>query len=224
MESCGEGGILGPVVGVMGVLMASEAIKILTVTGTPHPPPRTMLLYSAYSDTPFRTVRIQGKKSHCPSCSEFPTITRHSLKDGSMDYMAFCGFRQSHIGDPVPRMSLDDFQEYRATKRQPDQPVLIDVRNETEFNICHLPYAINIPISNLQQNPDILRPWLLKSKVKGDILVFICRYGNDSQEAVKIGRKFVEESPDLGPDHELRDVTGGLRAWKEEIDPGFPEY
>ncbi|KAL9123811.1 MAG: hypothetical protein Q9217_006797 [Psora testacea] len=224
VESCGEGGILGPVVGVMGTLMATEAIKVLTANETPSPVPRTMLLYSAYSDTPFRTVRLAGKRPDCPSCSQRPTISKQSIIEGSTDYVAFCGFRQPHIQSPITRMSLDDFQHCRPTKEKPHQPILIDVRNETEFSICHLPYAINIPLASIQQNPQILRSWLLKSYAKKDPTIFICRYGNDSQEAVRIGQTLCKDCQDLGLAVELQDVRGGLKAWKDEIDPNFPEY
>jgi adenylyltransferase/sulfurtransferase len=81
--SCGEGGILGPVVGVMGVLMAVEAVKIVVAnvkpadmaamrTAKPEPPnqeKQSLLLYSAFGNPPFRSVRLHEKRAHCPSCS-----------------------------------------------------------------------------------------------------------------------------------------------------------
>ena len=104
---CGEGGILGPVVGVIGVLMALEAVKLIASGGhlpdiarySPSNPPdmaerqsrETMLLFSALSDPQFRTIRIPGKRQTCPSCSDSPSITTNDLESGSYDYVQFCG-------------------------------------------------------------------------------------------------------------------------------------
>ncbi|KAL9100794.1 MAG: hypothetical protein Q9163_003874 [Psora crenata] len=225
--SCGEGGILGPVVGLMGTLMATEAIKILTATEVPSPATSTMVLYSAYSERPFRIVQLAGKRSSCHSCSDRPAISRRSLKDGSLNYTTFCGFSEPRIVPAESRMSPDEFQCSRLTEKSADKPILIDVRSENEFKICHLPFAINIPLADIRHDPRILQPWLLRNRAKCHDTVFVCRYGNDSREAVEIGKQLVKTSAELGiaaREFEIRDVKGGLKAWKDEVDPTFPEY
>jgi adenylyltransferase/sulfurtransferase len=101
--SCGEGGILGPVVGIMGVLQALEAIKVLTkqdktantnpstTKGVEEPPRASLLMFSAYSNPQFRTMRLRSRRDTCAACSAERTISADSLTSGSLDYIAFCG-------------------------------------------------------------------------------------------------------------------------------------
>src|SRR5690554_1442989 len=100
--SCGDGGILGPVVGVMGVLQALEAIKLLTAglkTDDDHDaefrnskvlPLPSLLLFSANSPSPFRTVRLRSRRQDCFACSTKAGLSAESLTSGSLDYVAFC--------------------------------------------------------------------------------------------------------------------------------------
>jgi adenylyltransferase/sulfurtransferase len=95
---------------------------------------------------------------------------------------------------------------------------LIDVRDETQFGICALPDSTNIPWNG---RPDA---WLTKAKDSGLLnnespeCFIICRYGNDSQLAV---RRVLEES-DLHV--KIRDVAGGFKSWREEVDESWPAY
>lgn len=240
--SCGEGGILGPVVGVMGVLMAVEAVKIIvanvnpadvaatmaTELGPPSQEKRSLLLYSAFGNPPFRSVRLRGKRAHCPSCSENATITHQALTSGSLDYATFCGMG-APIEIPVDhsRISAKDYS--KAQENYGDEPLLIDVRDEVQFNICHIKNSVNIPVSDivaavegsasikgrdsfiniLEQHcgPDLTRP-----------IYCICRFGNDSQLAVQKFRQWTSPHMVKG------DIKGGLHAWRKDVDPTFPEY
>ena len=91
--SCGDGGILGPVVGVMGVLQALEAIKVITqktpIEASADPP--SLLIFSAYSNPMFRSIRLRSRKAKCASCSAHATVTKQALESGSLDYVHFCG-------------------------------------------------------------------------------------------------------------------------------------
>jgi len=152
--SCGEGGILGPVVGVMGVLMATEAIKLLTakvkdnevseeVAGEKKKPITTnMLLYSAYSSPSFRDLKLHGKKKGCIACDlEKREISLDKLKDGRLDYVAFCGARKE---DRVAEEERIDVHQYAELRKQ--EHLLIDVRPEVEWGICKLTGAMSMLI------------------------------------------------------------------------------
>ena len=236
--TCGEGGILGPVVGVMGVLMATEALKLLlqspengNASSQRAIAKPTMLLYSAFSDPPFRTVRLGGRRKDCASCSLNPTITLESLQSGSLDYAAFCGVRLSQ--DLVPdreRISAIEYQRIRSESTE--SHVLVDVREKTHFDLAHLKGSINIPFSDIRQSPlkcmeDIDTAIDTSPTIDKDAQVYlICRFGNDSQIAMTEFRKAVAYLP-LASRHfhsVVADVRGGLDAWRLEVDSGFPHY
>lgn len=256
--SCGDGGILGPVVGVMGVLMAMEALKILNPLPqedeSQHPPKTSqdtvapaLLLYSAYSNPPFRSIKLRGKRKGCPSCSDTSTITEESFKSTSSDYTAFCASTSTAAVAPTSdtnRISAEEYSKVRdATTRTPH--ILVDVREKVQFDICHIKGSINIPYSEIARDPeasidrlDDIVPLLLNTNNNNNNsnpctsavhdapapLYLICRYGNDSQlaaTALKTLPRF--EQPHAKYDFKA-DIAGGLRAWRMKVDPSFPEY
>ena len=263
--NCGDGGILGPVVGVMGVLQALEAIKIITkgikhldsichmdidrpkiqdgneTPSNPQEPP-SMLLFSAYSNPPFRSIRLRSRKPKCASCSAQAVVTREALTSGSLDYVQFCG-----AASPVDalstseRISADNYARIRTganpitgTEARGDNHVLIDVREKVQFDLCNLEGSINIPFSVISgtSGPPVNRncfknfeeeEWIMQVRglpEKKPIFV-VCRLGNDSQLAVG---KMKELGFDCGGKRWIGDVKGGLKAWREYVDPEFPEY
>lgn len=237
--SCGEGGILGPVVGVMGILMATEALKILTSLlqekeyqySTKAPcdlVPPSLLLYSAYSNPPFRSIKLRGKRKECPSCSDTATITEESSKSTSLDYGAFCASISPAALVNSNRISAKEYSKVREVHGSPH--ILVDVREKVQFDICHLKGSINIPYSDISQDPEASIDKLddtINSKnpstADRESLYLICRYGNDSQLAAN---KF-KDLPRFQSHakYDLRgDIAGGLRAWRESVDAGFPEY
>ena len=237
--SCGEGGILGPVVGVMGVLMAMEALKILVPLHQEHehqhptnashnPILPSLLLYSAYSNPPFRSIKLRGKRKGCPSCSDTPTITAESMKSASSDYDAFCASKSPQAPLNTKRISAKEYSKVRTATETPH--ILVDVREKVQFDICHLKGSINLPFSDISRNPeasiDKLDDTIVNenpSFTNGASLYLICRYGNDSQLAANAFKLLPRFQPDAKYDFR-GDVAGGLRAWRESVDPGFPEY
>ena len=232
IQSCGEGGILGPVVGVMGVLMATEAIKILTTPESSElqESSKRMLLYSAYSDPQFRTIKLLGKRKGCPSCSCDSTITAGSIS--SWDYEVLCGTTTTTTPPPrngktVTITTIKPRDLAKLIRRGTPKVTLLDVRSPTEFGICSLQNAQNLPLINIQRDPSVLRKHLVQDTRNNAIqpphLVFVCRYGNDSRVAVRKAMEYCKGFPEY-QELKILDLVGGLKRWKEDVDPEFPEY
>ena len=236
--SCGEGGILGPVVGVMGILMAMEALKILSPlseeskyqnsAGAPDDSvPPTLLLYSAYSNPPFRSIKLRGKRKGCVSCSDTATITEESLNSTPSGYVEVCASSSPEAPTNISRISANEYLHLRESTGTPH--ILVDVREKVQFDICHLKGSINLPYSEISRDPEASLERLDDATtdnpemINGIPLYLICRFGNDSQLAAEkfmgLTRFQAEDRYDL-----KGDIAGGLRAWRESVDPGFPEY
>ncbi|POS85625.1 hypothetical protein EPUL_001301 [Erysiphe pulchra] len=227
--SCGDGGIIGPVVGLMGVLQAVEALRLLTDEIPLHSVGSknasigaTMIMFSANSGLQFRNVRLKGRRKECMACSNQAMLTLEKLKSGKIDYEQFCGMTPSHtvLLDAKDRLQPDQFA------RQQNEGVeylLVDVREKIQFDICNLPGSINVPFSKLQslcaqrlKDYEKLE-WLPEPLSPHVPIYIICRSGNDSQIAT---RKLKE----MGMRRTVKDIVGGFKAWREIVDPTWPEY
>ena len=227
--SCGEGGILGPVVGLMGVLQALEAIKLIAAAKpptedfgvpppSPDPPKPTLLMFSAYSSPPFRSVRLRSRRADCAVCSAQATITPQSLTSGSLDYIAFCGASTPiNVLPPEARISASGF----ARLPRDGSNTLIDVRDETQFAMCALRGSVNVPWTGDAGS------WIAAAAQRGELglagsgaqaCYVVCRLGNDSQLAAKA---LLESGLAMGG---VWHIEGGFRAWREGVDAGWPEY
>ena len=230
--TCGEGGILGPVVGVMGVLMAAETLRIIIPAlqkqprSTEESPNRGIpfLMYSAYTNPPFRSLTMRGTREDCFACNK--ALERQGLKD--YDYDSFCG--NACLVNILSSEERMDPKTYHTDSTIPgNAPILIDVRDETQFEMCHIQGAINLPWSEIRANPtDAFQsvntlweedPHSSESRK----IVFICRHGNDSQLAVRLLKAVQQNIPGM-KGTSVTDIRGGLKAWREKVDPDFPDY
>jgi adenylyltransferase/sulfurtransferase len=244
--SCGDGGILGPVVGIMGVLQALEAIKVLTrqtKTAEPTAEPPTLLIFSAFSNPMFRSIRLRTRKPKCAACSAQSSVTPEALNSGSLDYVQFCGtISPVNALASNERISVENYAKIRLevnpyTGMDPskDSHILVDVREKVQFDLCSLEGSVNIPFSTVATTPGPGsneagngaqgtegQNWVseLRSHPEKPIFV-VCRLGNDSQISVK---KMKELGLDHGGQRWVGDIKGGLRAWRENVDTEFPEY
>ncbi|GAD93921.1 sulfurtransferase uba4 [Paecilomyces variotii No. 5] len=245
--SCADGGILGPVVGTMGVLQALEAIKVITGYGSADnanggvAPSPSLHIFSAYSSPPFRTIRLRPRRANCAACSANATVSLESLRSGSTDYVLFCGSATtSSLLSPEERISVKDLQKALGSlsngteNENRGSHTILDVRDNVQFDICRLDRSVNVPISKIlssaaqpmpQDEPAEakLPDWVpaeVATGSEGPIYV-VCRLGNDSQTAVK---KLKELGLDRAGSRFIGDIRGGLRAWRDEVDPEFPDY
>ncbi|KAH6691500.1 molybdenum cofactor synthesis protein [Plectosphaerella plurivora] len=230
--SCGEGGILGPVVGVMGILQALEAIKLIAAGAVdptaekPAASPPSLLLFSGTSIPPFRSVRMRGRRKDCFACSAASSLTRETLTSGSLDYVQFCGVTAPlNLLQPEERISATEYS--RVAKAGSTKPVLLDVREREHFNICSLPGATSIPLAAFLRDNQVPKEdeeqkpspaWLSEATDDTPIYV-VCRVGNDSQLAT---RRLKEMGLDRNSSRFIGDIRGGMRAWKEEVDSTLP--
>lgn len=154
------------------------------------------------------------------ACSAQASISKESLLSGSLDYIQFCG-----VSSPINVLGSDErisaSRLADLVKEAGQNYMLIDVREAGQFELCSLPTSINIPFSEVSgwtKAEDIAEPLRSRASSMGAIHV-ICRLGNDSQAAVK---KLKEFGFGVGERY-LGDITGGLRAWRRDVDPTMPD-
>lgn len=219
---CGEGGILGPVVGVMGVLQALQAVKVIMgnasradVTETAEK--TAMLLLSGAADPMFRTVRMRGRRKDCFACGDKASLSL-GVMESSMDYVQFCGIeRCKKILPPQDRISALDFAKI---VRESKEYLLLDVREKEHFDLCSIPGSVNVPIGRLMSHRGNEPPAWMPTPAKADTPIYVvCRLGNDSQLAAKKLRDIGYGRPNGCT---IKDIQGGVKAWKDAVDPTMP--
>jgi molybdopterin/thiamine biosynthesis adenylyltransferase/rhodanese-related sulfurtransferase len=199
VPSCAEGGVLGILPGVIGVIQATEAVKL--VLGKGEPLVGRLLHYDALQMR-FREYRVR-RNAKCPMCGDSPTIK------ALIDYEQFCGVRgQEAPAPPVAREGSITAEELKARLDQGERLFILDVRNPNEYQICRLPGSTLLPLPELGQR---------FSEVPRDREVVVhCKSGMRSAKAVQ----FLREQGYT----KLKDLTGGILAWAERIDPSMPKY
>jgi adenylyltransferase/sulfurtransferase len=198
VPSCAEAGVLGVLPGLIGLLQATETVKI--ILGQGEPLIGRLLLFDALGLT-FRELKVR-KNPSCVLCSS------HATQKGLIDYPAFCGVPApgaATVDDRVPHVEPE---ELRAELHSSDPPFLVDVREPGEWAIAHLPGAHLIPKAELPDRVDEL--------TRASKLVVYCRSGARSADATRF-------LLDLGFSN-VRSLHGGLNAWSQRVDPSVPQY
>lgn len=193
VPSCAEGGVLGVLPGIIGSLQAAEVLKILLNIGEPLS--GRLLLYDALKQN-FRELKLR-KNENCPICSENRTI--NSL----IDYEEFCGLSNLNI-DSSLEITVEELRE----KINKSNIILLDVREKAEYNICHLPNAKLIPLSELRFRVNELDT--------ADEIIAYCHKGSRSAQAVRFLRE-------IGF-NKVKSLKGGIDEWAENIEPNMPRY
>ena len=89
-----------------------------------------------------------------------------------------------------------------------DQFVLLDVREPWEFDVCHIPGSVNVPMSRIVNSTGELN--------KKSVTVVICHHGVRSYQVAG----FLENTGF----EQVFNLAGGVSAWAEQIDPQMPRY
>jgi adenylyltransferase/sulfurtransferase len=198
VPSCAEGGVLGVLPGVIGIIQATEAVKL--IIGKGEPLIGRLLLYNALK-MEFREVTIK-RNPQCPVCGEHPTI-----KD-LVDYEQFCGIgRGEEAGGGVTEYDVSP-RDAKALLEQHQRVVALDVREPHEYEIVHLEGAKLIPIGELHLRTNELDT--------ADTFLVYCHHGPRSQQAIKVLEHFGFKK--------LKHLHGGIDKWAEEVDPEMARY
>jgi adenylyltransferase/sulfurtransferase len=197
VPSCAEGGVLGILPGLVGVLQATEVIKLILGAGDPLI--GRLLLVDTLS-MKFRELKLR-KNPDCVICGAHPTVT--SL----IDYEAFCGVGPAPDETSTPGLEISP-EQVKARLDRGDRFILLDVRNPHEWEISRIDGAKFIPLSEL--------PERLQELSSADDIVAYCLRGSRSLKAANLLR-------DAGFTR-VKSMSGGIDAWAERIQPGMPRY
>ena len=196
VPSCAEGGVLGILPGLVGVIQATEAIKLILGQGDSLI--GRLLLVDALG-MKFRELKLR-KNPDCPVCGKHPSITK------LIDYNEFCGIRgeEKPMEVGVPEIQVE---ELKSRLDSGEDVFVLDVREPHEYQICNISGYL-IPLGDLPK-----RVHELDSSRE---IVAHCRSGARSAKAVdfllQAGFK------------KVHNLAGGILAWADRVDPKMPKY
>jgi adenylyltransferase/sulfurtransferase len=197
VPSCAEGGVLGILPGLVGVMQATEAIKLILGIGDPLI--GRLLLIDALG-MKFRELKLR-KNPECPACGRNRTITK------LIDYNEFCGIRGEET--PVSTTGIPTMQVEELKRRLDagDNLFVLDVREPHEYQICNINGYL-IPLGDL--------PKRVSELDSSREIVAHCRSGVRSGKAVE----FLQQAGFK----KVHNLAGGILAWADRIDPKMPKY
>jgi len=199
VPSCAEGGVLGILPGIVGLIQATETVKLILGIGSPLV--GRLMLYDALG-MKFRELKLR-RNPECPVCGDHPTVTK------LIDYVQFCGVpHQEGPVEPVPSTGDIEPTEVKAKLDRGDKFTLIDVREPHEFQICRIPGSTLIPLGELPKRVGELD--------KNAEIVAHCKSGVRSAKAVD----FLKQAGFTN----TRNMKGGILAWSDKVDPTVPKY
>jgi sulfur-carrier protein adenylyltransferase/sulfurtransferase len=199
VPSCAEGGVLGVLPGIIGVMQAIEAIKLIIGIGDSLI--GRLVSFDALK-LRFKEFKVR-KDPNCPICGDHPTI--HEL----IDYDQFCGIPQADAEAAkeleVPTITATELKTKIDRK---EKFVLVDVREPFEYDISRIPGSKLIPLGEL--------PARLSELDSADDIVLHCKVGGRSAKALRI----LQEAGF----RKLNNLQGGITAWSDDVDPSIPKY
>ena len=200
VPSCAEGGVLGVLPGVIGTIQATETIKL--ILGAPGTLIGRLLLYDAWSMR-FRELKVR-RDPECPVCGDRPSIRE------LIDYEQFCGVTpQAGVSASASAGVEETTVEQLKARLDAGLPTFVlDVREPHEYQICRIPNSILIPLGQLGTR-------LSELPNDGREIVVHCKMGGRSAKAVKLLK-------DQGVD--AKNLTGGVLAWIDRVDPSQAKY
>lgn len=199
VPSCAEGGVLGILPGIIGLIQATETVKI--ILGQGNTLSGRLLLYNAL-DMKFRELKLRPNPIR-------PVIEK------LIDYEQFCGIPQAKAEEAKQQMesqemTVKDLKELLDSGAK--DFVLLDVRNPNEYDIAKIPGSVLVPLPEIENGNGVAK---VKEMLNGHRLIAHCKMGGRSAKALAI----LKEAGVVGTN-----VKGGITAWSKEIDPSVPEY
>ncbi|MGD1700941.1 molybdopterin-synthase adenylyltransferase MoeB [Dapis sp. BLCC M229] len=199
VPSCAEGGVLGILPGMIGVIQATETIKIVLGKGTTLS--GRLLLYNSL-DMTFRELKLRP--------NPVPPVIEKLI-----DYEQFCGIPQAKAQEAeskmaIPEMTVQDLKQLLDSEA--DDFVLVDVRNPNEYEIAKIPGSVLVPLPDIEQGSGVAK---VKELMNGHRLIAHCKMGGRSAKALGILKENGIEGTNL---------KGGITAWSQEIDSSVPQY
>ncbi|HSS98298.1 MAG TPA: molybdopterin-synthase adenylyltransferase MoeB [Terriglobales bacterium] len=196
VPSCAEGGVLGILPGLLGVIQATEVIKLILKSGDPLV--GRLLLVDALG-MKFRELKLR-KNPDCPACGKNPTIKE------LIDYNEFCGIRGEEV-EVVPTSGDIQVEELKKRMDKGDDLFILDVREPHEYQICNIGGHL-IPLGDL--------PKRVSELDSSKEIVAHCRSGVRSAKAVD----FLQQAGFK----KVHNLAGGILAWADRVDPKMPKY
>jgi adenylyltransferase/sulfurtransferase len=198
VPSCAEGGVLGVLPGLIGLIQATEILKLAAGLGSPLL--NRLLLFNAL-EMKFRELKLR-RDPQCPVCGEHPTITE------LIDYENFCGLSPQATATSTDPDEVT-VQEMQQALKNPNLGItVLDVREPEEHSLARIAGVELLPLSQLTQRFTELDP--------NRAYYLHCKVGGRSMQALQFLRQH-------GFKH-LKSVRGGIAAWSQEIDPSVPRY
>jgi adenylyltransferase/sulfurtransferase len=196
VPSCAEGGVLGILPGLVGIIQATETIKL--ILGKGEPLIGRLLLVDALA-MKFRELKLR-KNPDCPACGKHPTVTK------LIDYNEFCGIRgeEKPVETTVPEIQVE---ELKRRLDAGDDIFVLDVREPHEYQICNINGYL-IPLGDLPKRVNELD--------SSREIVAHCRSGVRSAKAVNFLRQAGFKK--------VTNLAGGILAWADRVDPKMPKY
>src|SRR5438477_9331100 len=196
VPSCAEGGVLGILPGLVGIIQATEVIKL--ILGVGEPLIGRLLLVDALG-MKFRELKLR-KNPDCPVCGTHPTVTK------LIDYNEFCGIRgeEKSVANAPTDMQVE---ELKRRLDAGDDLFVLDVREPHEYQICNLGGYL-IPLNDLPKRVNELD--------SSREIVVHCKMGGRSAKAVA----FLQQAGFT----KVHNLAGGITAWSDRVDPKVPKY
>jgi adenylyltransferase/sulfurtransferase len=191
--------VLGILPGLVGVIQATEVIKLILGNGSPLI--GRLLLVDALN-MKFRELKLR-KNHECPVCGDHPTVTK------LIDYDQFCGImpqsaQEANVKNGIPQISV---KELKRRIDAGEDVQLIDVREPYEQQIAQIGGKL-IPQNDVPNR-------LGEIDRNREVLVH-CKSGGRSQRIAEFLKQAGYEK--------VANVAGGITAWSDEIDPKVPKY
>ena len=190
VPSCSDAGVMGVMPGLIGLIQATEAIKL--ITGIGRSLDGRLLVVDALTMR-FRELTLKRDPDRAP--------IQHLV-----DYRQFCR-PGAHAMDSI---SVTDLKALLSSDAS--SIALMDVRNPAEAEVAAIPGATLIPLATIESGEALDQVRALAADRR---LVVHCKLGGRSARAVEL-------LADQGIP--ATNVTGGIDAWSQQVDPTVPRY